>query len=237
MNETRKPLWRRILVPTLTALTAGGVAIGALLMVQGTGQPTATLTPSATSDALTFGDPCASSDGLTDAALALCDYALDADSQVLAFADASGAQVANPAYGGSVFLAGSVDGGSIPWADGVLTLAVTSRDTSDAQAYTRLAISTDAAPTPSATARVYPPLLDAARAAWPGVEVQFLDASEAPTTDAASADLILTPLDTSVVRGDRQDFEAAEGFFSYTALPMPDRGVIVWTRDLYNPLG
>jgi len=237
MNETRKPLWRRILVPTLTAVIASGVAIGALFMVQGAGQPTATPTPSATSGTLTFGDSCAASDGLTDAALALCDYALDAGSQVLAFADASGAQVVNPAYGGSVFLAGSVDGGSIPWADGVLTLSVTSRDKAGAQAYTRLAISTGAAPTPSATQRVYPPLLDAARAAWPDADIQFLDASEAPTMDAASVDLIVTPLDTAVARGDRQGFEAAEGYFEFTALPMPDRGVIVWTLDLFNPLG
>ena len=234
---TRKPLWRRILVPTLTAVIAGGVAVGALLLVQGAGQPTATPTPSATSGTLTFGDPCASSDGLTDAALALCDYALDSDSQVLGFADSSGAQTTNPAYGGFVYLAGSVDGGSIPWADGVLTLAVTSRDTVGARAYTRLAISTGAAPTPLATQRVYPPLLDAAHAAWPDVDIQFLDAAEQPTTDAVSVDLIVTPLDTAVVRGDRQGFEAAEGYFEFTALPMPDRGVTVWTLSLFNPLG
>lgn len=237
MTETRKPLWRRIFVPTLTAVIAGGVAVGALLMVQGAGQPSPSASPSATNGTLTFGDPCASSDGLTDAALALCDYAVDSDSKVLAFADASGAQTANPAYGGSVYLAGSVDGGSIPWDDGILTLAVESRDTVGSQAYTRLAISTGPAPTPSATTRVYPPLLDAAHAAWPGVEIQFLDASETPTTDAASVDLIVMPLDTSVVRGASQGFEAAEGYFEFTALPMPDRGVVVWTRDLYNPLG
>ena len=238
MTETRKPpLWRRILLPALTAVIAGGVAVGALLMVQGAGQPSPSASPSATNGTLTFGDPCAAAKGLTDAALAVCDYALDSESKVLAFADASGAQTANPAYGGFVYLAGSVDGGSVPWDDGLLTLTVESRETVGDQAFTRLAISTGAAPTPSATTRVYPPLLDAARAAWPAVEVQFLDATERPTTDAAQVDLIITPLDTAVVRGDRQDFEAAEGYFSYTALPMPDRGVIVWTRDLYNPLG
>lgn len=237
MNETRKPLWRRILAPTLIAVIAGGVAVGALLMVQGAGQPTVTPTPSASDDALTFGDPCASSDSLTDAALALCDYALDADSKVLAFTNYDGAQVANPAYAGSVYFAGSVDGGSIPWADGLLTLTVTSRDTVGAQAYTRLTLEVEHPAAPAATSPAHPSLVDAVHAVWPDVELHFLDASEAPTADAASVDLIVMPLDTSVVRGDRQSFEATEGYFEFTALPMPDRGVVVWTLDLFNPLG